>query len=289
MMNLYECFSLAFPGHANDGALDPSGLLHAVESFLPNVSTTLLQDTKPQQMKQGSIAAVVRCIVSEWGTNAQTNFYIPPQHFSGYSYLFEDDGQSGRLSFNGEIQRGAHHYARTNFYGHHHPAFVYAEEPNNLHPHHYEVYNMRGNSPHMPKMTVTSIYSSFNSTRLQVVSVNGRSVYHRESSAHAPRKFEPAQMTIPYIHPQLNMPVPPLHLPWYFGALCWSFALAGVVMLNLPQNWTLRGGGRVAGSRMDEYRRHWFPYRAFAWVLILCQVSDLLSVSFYYYALTCFI
>ncbi len=141
MTSLYQCFSLAFPGPAGDGALDPSGVLlhNIVEPFLSNVSTTLLQDTKPPQIKQGSIADMVRCIVSDWGTNAQTNFYIPPHHFAGYSYLFEDDGQSGPLSFNGEIQHSAHHYAHTNYHGHHHPAFLYAQEPNNLHPHHYGV------------------------------------------------------------------------------------------------------------------------------------------------------
>jgi len=282
MMNLNECFVLAFPGPAGDDALeDPSGLLlSAVKSFLPSVSTALLEDKKTQQIKQGSFAAMARCIVSEWGSQAQTNFFIPPEHLAGYSYLFGDDGQSWRrLSFNGEIQRNAHHNAHTNFHGHHYPAFVYAEEPNNLHPHHYEVHTVRGNSPHMPKMTATSIYSSFNLTRLQGKPVHGRSHHQGQSSARALHiantEFEPAQMTMPYIHPHLKMPVPPLHLPWYFGALCWSFALAGVLMLNLPQKWTLYGGrcGHVRRQEQEQYQRHWFPHRAFAWVLILCQVS----------------
>jgi hypothetical protein len=33
-----------------------------------------------QQIKQGSIAAMACFIVSEWGSQAQTNFYIPPEH-----------------------------------------------------------------------------------------------------------------------------------------------------------------------------------------------------------------
>jgi hypothetical protein len=289
MLNLNECFLLAYPGPAGDDELEnPSVVpLSAVESFLHNISTTLLEDKKPRQIKKGSIAAMTVCIVSEWAFNAQTNFYIPPEHFAGYSYLFEDDGQSGGHSFNGEIQRNAHHNAHTIFHGHHYPAFVYAEEPNNLHPHHYEVYNiLRGNSPPMPKMTVTSIYSSFNLTRSQGESVHGWSLHQGQSSARAPHvantKFEPSQMTIPYIHPHLKTPVPPLHLPWYFGALCWSFALAGVLMLNLPQKWTLYGGrgGHVRRHEQEQYQRHWFPYRAFAWVLILCQVSDMLSIPF---------
>ena len=146
---------------------------------------------------------------------------------------------------------------------------------------------MRGNLLHAPKITICP---SFNLTRLQGKSVNGVLIYHRESSAHAPyiantkyhsghiTEFKPAHMTIPYIHPHLKTPVPPLHLPWHFGALCWSFPLAGVMMLNLPQNWTLRRGCLVVGTRVDEHQRHWFPYRAFAWVLILSQVSDLLSI-----------
>ena len=93
MMNLNECFVLAFPGPAGDDALeDPSGLLlSAVKSFLPSVSTALLEDKKTQQIKQGSFAAMARCIVSEWGSQAQTNFFIPPEHLASYSYLFGDD------------------------------------------------------------------------------------------------------------------------------------------------------------------------------------------------------
>jgi hypothetical protein len=114
------------------------------------------------------------------------DFPSQAEHLAGYSYLFGDNRQSGRwLSFNGEIQRNAHHNAHTNFHGPHFPAFVYSEEPNNLHPHHYEVYSVRGNSPHMPKMTVTSIYSSFNLTRLQGKSVHERSHHQGQPSARA--------------------------------------------------------------------------------------------------------
>ena len=141
-------------------------------------------------------------------------------------------------------------------------------------------HSVRGNSPHMPNMTVTSIYSSFNLTRLQGKAVHERSHHQGQSSARALHiantEFKPDQMTMPYIHPHLKMPVPPLHLPWYFGAMCWSVALVGVLMLNLPQKWTLYGGrcGLVRRQEQEQYQRHhWFPHRAFAWVLILCQVS----------------
>ena len=80
-------------------------------------------------------------------------------------------------------------------------------------------------------------------------------------------------MTIPYFHPQLEVPVPPLNLPAYFGILCWTYALAGMVILSLPPKWCLYGGGCITDSRNEkkEYRRHWFPVRLYGWALILCQ------------------
>ena len=65
-------------------------------------------------------------------------------------------------------------------------------------------------------------------------------------------------VTIPYIHPETQLPVPPLLLPKYFGALCFSFTFGGIFMLYTAPRWIRRG--------------HWFPYRGFAWALILFQV-----------------
>ena len=45
-----------------------------------------------------------------------------------------------------------------------------------------------------------------------------------------------------------------LHLPWYFGALCWSYALGGVMMFVVAPKWT---------------RTSSFPYRLMARSLIL--------------------
>jgi hypothetical protein len=275
-MQLHECLQLAV-------SRTPIGLPGAMltsdresgDSFLPHVSIDWSHDGQSQGRVNYPIMSTLRCIVSEWGSNAQTNFYIPPEHYAGYSYL-EDDGRSGR-----DAQRGTD----THGHGHHqHHTFVYAEEPSNLHPHHYEVYTMRDDSHHAPKKTVTSIYSSFNMTRSHGEITHERSVHHGQSSALAPHirtlnsRNLHLHMTIPYIHPQLNIPVPPLHLPWFYGALCWSFALAGLVMLSLPQKWIQHGGGRVKFGRQEHYQRHWFPYRAFAWVLILWQVSSCFDV-----------
>ena len=47
-----------------------------------------------------------------------------------------------------------------------------------------------------------------------------------------------------------------LHLPWYFGALCWSYALGGAMMFIVEPKWTRTSG---------------FPYRLMAWSLILLQ------------------
>ena len=47
-----------------------------------------------------------------------------------------------------------------------------------------------------------------------------------------------------------------LNLPWYFGALCWSYALGGMMMFVVQPAWT---------------RTSKFPYRLMAWSLILLQ------------------
>jgi hypothetical protein len=260
-MRQLKCLSLAFSRAADDGARDdPSdgGVRHTFESILPYVSTAPLQDSKSQQINQGSITSMVRCIVSDWGTNAQTNFYIPPEQLAGYSYLFEDNKKSGRSSFNVKVQRNTRHHVHiTNFHGHHHPSFVHAEEVNNLHPHHYELYSKASSN------------SSFDLTRMYEL----RFLHKGPALPRISNQLEPDQiMTVPYIHPNLNLPVPPLHLPWYFGLFCWSFAFAGVLMLRLPQKWTIRAGRCVSDNNMPP-QRHWFPYRTFAWALILCQVS----------------
>lgn len=264
-MNLHECFALAFthstadalaldanPTASNHSLLTPEGEV----SFLADTSSTRLRQTgKQQHHVQGSIFSALQCIVSEWGTKAQTNFYIPPEHYAGYSYLFEDGEQPGWHSLeNGYPQYLLHTHSHFNEHRHH-PSFVYAEEPNNLHPHHYDVY-IHGTGH--PSVNFTSDTTTNDST------------YRASHHSHANSNVNHIPMTVPYIHPNLDLPVPPLHLPWYFGALCWSFAMAGILMLCLPQKWALYGGGRLSGEK-KVYRGHWFPYRAFAWTLILCQ------------------
>ena len=55
-----------------------------------------------------------------------------------------------------------------------------------------------------------------------------------------------------------------------------SYALAGAIMLTLPPPWITQRGGTVqwVGNKTKKQQtKHWFPYRPFAWMLILCQVS----------------
>ena len=56
-----------------------------------------------------------------------------------------------------------------------------------------------------------------------------------------------------------------LHLPWYFGALCWSYAVGGMIMFIVEPRWTKTSN---------------FPYRCMAWMLILLQCESSSRVSF---------
>ena len=55
-----------------------------------------------------------------------------------------------------------------------------------------------------------------------------------------------------------------LRLPWYFGALCWSYAVGGIMMMVVEPRW-------VGSSK--------FPYRCMAWMLILLQGESSLVCS----------
>ena len=299
-MHLDECFQLAFsqpPNTINDLQENESIIINSAHSddnylsFLSeaddNSSIQQRDDNDVAYIKlqykrrsSGSIYSMLQCIVSEWGTKSQTNFYIPSQHYAGYTYLFDDNE-------NNDSRQGAHYvqnyYSGSLNHQHHHhsgqksPKFVYAEDsPNNLHSHHYDVY-MRGNLTqqqhimHSSSINMTTLASDNNNFMY-----NTTSHHTRSNNISSP----PIMMTIPYIHPQLEMPVPPLNLPTYFGILCWTYALAGMVILSLPPKWCLCGGGGyvVTGNRKEkkgkEYRRHWFPVRLYGWALILCQVSS---------------
>ncbi|KAL9187730.1 hypothetical protein ACHAXT_006108 [Thalassiosira profunda] len=244
IMHLNECFELAFARPAG-GAVDEITGAGLDVGCNAEQSAVALDD-------QGSVISVLQCILSDWGTKSQTNFYIPLDRYAGYSYLFDEGSEHEGDDFT-EGNSGGH---KSSHAQHHRYTFVHAEKPNNLHPHNWTRLDLlhghlsTNHSEHGPLHIHTSPIA----------------VSPMEASA----KFQPPPMTLPYIHPHLEMPVPPLQLPWYFGALCMSFTFGGLVMLCLPPKWALRGRGRTS-SEMGQRRRHWFPYFAFAWALTIVQ------------------
>lgn len=185
-MQLHECLLLAvYPtGYLATGASEEWSVHDAADS------------ESSMGLSSGSILLMVQCIISEWGSNAQTTFYIPA-------------------------------------------AFT--------------------------KCSTSSLSSIDGSKSTSIINADAAAAAATQSI-----------MTCcsPYIHPQLNLPVPKIQLPLYYGLLCWSFTLAGIIMLTLPPPWTMQ---------LDGKTRHWFPYRIFAWILILWQVSS--SPTQYYYLL----
>ena len=92
-MQLHKCLLLA----VSRPIVDVPGAklsfdLDVWDSFQSCVLIT--PDRDSQRHAQGPIISMLQCIVTEWGLNAQTNFYIPPEHYSGYSYLFQDSEHS---------------------------------------------------------------------------------------------------------------------------------------------------------------------------------------------------
>lgn len=305
-MQLHECLLLAvhqhppstnvnlnnnFPGDAFGSCTMEEGCLSTI---FTNDSSTTLQSPSEQTARpttkytQGSILSMLQCILHEWGTNSRTNFYIPPENYAGYSYLCDECQQSGWWRWSSSSARNhiqlsysTHCNTRPSSHGHQPTAFVHAEQQlPNLHPHHHDnswYYNltMRANTTTAILTTHKMLHKSGMTGSVEIAV----SSHHVGSDNHPSKSVSTTAITVPYIHPSLELPVPPLHLPFYFGLLCWSFAFAGVLMLRLPQKWTVHGGSRKCirhrhrnGDKHVKFSRHWFPYRAFAWILILWQV-----------------
>lgn len=230
--------------------------------------------------QQNSILSGILCITSDWALKSQTNFYIPTEAYAGYSYLFEED-ESQHLEE--EVMHGwnafkSHHVHQhdVHFHGPHHRAFVHAMLPSSLHPHH---------------MSYTTNVHRYHFAVDEHVTTTERPMYNfsmpmnpgRDESMDCPIfastghriHISASPITIPYMQPHLQMPVPPLQLPWYFGVLCFSFSLGGIASLYFTPQWVLYGGGKKIGvddMNIDEYQRHWYPYRTFAWLLMVIQV-----------------
>lgn len=217
-----------------------------------------------------SAFSAVECIAADWFVKSKTIFYIPDEAYAGYTYLYHEpdiDSQSPTESGSNVFIRQQQPLSPSPVVAHHRRhAFVHAQEFSTLHQHHHHYNHHQNRSIIMQNKDyadeklpyVNNVTSAFIPP-----SVN----YHASFAAMDNRQHLTAPITTPYMHPELGLPVPPLHLPWFFGALCFSFTLGGIMKLYFTPTWTKQGGGCVNGN----YQRHWFPYRTFAWILILLQ------------------
>ena len=173
-MHLDECFQLAFsqPPNSIDILQENESITNNANSddnlsFLrdddnsSSIQSHNYDDDKVKDRRfSGSIYSMLQ-LVSEWGTKSQTNFYIPSQHYAGYTYLFDDNEEKNNDRL--DVHYVQNHYSSSIQHHHQHhsaqksPKFVYAEDsPNNLHSHHYDVY-MLGNLTQQHIMHSSSI------------------------------------------------------------------------------------------------------------------------------------
>eukprot|EP00581_Thalassiosira_minuscula_P008702 CAMPEP_0183707620 /NCGR_PEP_ID=MMETSP0737-20130205/4152_1 /TAXON_ID=385413 /ORGANISM="Thalassiosira miniscula, Strain CCMP1093" /LENGTH=548 /DNA_ID=CAMNT_0025935339 /DNA_START=144 /DNA_END=1790 /DNA_ORIENTATION=- len=298
-MNLNECFQLAFPRPSEAELPDDSSNDNAPALQ----SSSWRQTTTAEQHQGGSIVAMIGCLASDWLSKSQTNFYIPPEYYAGYSYLYDHGNNyypttpttmmnTKKMEHASSAHHSHSHHHHEHQQHHHHgrAAFVYAESnPNNLHPHHYATFTTP--QQHHAAATVHNTTGSTNPSTHHEDAImimhsspmpTTQTVHHFlspaiSSSSIATTTGTPSMTTIPYMHPDLHVAVPPLLLPWHFGLLCWSFGLAGILMLALPPRWAVCGGGKVLNTYNETngnkggYKRHWFPLRLFALSLLICQ------------------
>ena len=215
-----------------------------------------------------SALSAVECIASGWLIKSKTIFYIPEEAYAGYTYLYdESDSQSPQGMGLNNIARQQQQISSNTVAHHRRHAFVHAKEVNTLHQH-YRHYN------HLQNRSIMMHDNDHVDEKLPYVNNVTSTVIPPSVNCHTSftetlisQQQLTAPITVPYMHPELQLPIPPLHLPWFFGALCFSFTLGGIMKLYWTPMWTKRGGDSVNG----KYQRHWFPYRTFAWMLILLQ------------------
>jgi len=218
--------------------------------------------------EKGSAFSAVGCIASDWRGKSKTIFYIPDEAYAGYTYLYDmsDIQPPQGMGPNNNIIRQQQQPASNLGAHHRRHAFVQAKEISTLHQHHHHYNHHQNRSIIMHNNEIVDeklpYFSNVTST---IIPPNVNS--HTSFTAIDSQQQITAPITVPYMHPELGLPVPPLHLPWFFGALCLSFTLGGIMKLYWTPTWTKLGGGCVNG----KYQRHWFPYKTFAWLLILLQ------------------
>lgn len=215
-----------------------------------------------------SAFSAVECIAADWFVKTKTIFYIPDDAYAGYTYLSEDIDYRSQppQTVGGAInaRQQQHHHSP---HQRRHHAFVEAKEMSGLHHHHHHHF-YHHNFNRSIAMQTNNGGQKLSSHAANVTStLTPPNVNYHTSFTHMPLGGSQQTMTVPYMHPELGVPIPPLELPWFFAALCFSFTLGGVMKFYWLPRWTKHGGGVVNG----QYQRHWFPYRAFALILILIQ------------------
>lgn len=227
-MHLNECFALGF------GQREEHRPPSTDESPFGDLSFDFPGYTPHHGDAKGGVAAVLRCIGSDWFGRNKTVFYIPKANLAGYTFLFGESDLKKRHSLSARGHRST-------------PRFVNAGHPNNLHPHNYTTFSNGSSAPSIALSSASFLTDS------------------RMNTA-PPKDHRPSlPMTTPYFHPDTDIPVPPLVLPWYFGLLCFSFMMGGFMMLYFPPKWIETGG--------KDGKRHWYwkGYFVLGWLLLSLQ------------------
>ena len=158
-----------------------------------------------------SVLSFAQCIASDFLLCSKTNFYIPKDSLTGYSYLHQEVITPPR----NPSHRG------------HAPLFVSAEPATELHAHQWH---------HHAYFPSSSSFSYHDHYSKHLFSLHPISV----SDGATRISVQPSTITVPYIHPEMQLPVPPLELPVNFGVLCFSFTLGGIIMLRWVPRWVAR-------------------------------------------------
>jgi hypothetical protein len=124
IMHLNECLELVFPSSSTDATNNAN-----IETTTTNNELLKLLDDYPQ----GSILSVLQCIGSDWAFKSKTIFYIPPEYYAGYSYLYSENEESFSHSHVAATTTAMNHH-----HHHHQIPFVNADSRSNLHTHHYQ-------------------------------------------------------------------------------------------------------------------------------------------------------
>ena len=198
--------------------------------------------------KESALSAV-SCIATDWMGKSKTIFYIPDEAYAGYSYLY-DQANGNQFQTRQSQQYSSNHAAHRRRH-----TFVHATEVSSLHHYHHQHYFQN-------RSVAVQNWDAKPTTIPPNILNHNASLINLGSQQHIN-----APITVPYMHPESGRPIPPLHLPWYFGALCFSFTLGGIIKLYWIPTWTRKGGGYAKG----KYQRHWFPYLSFSWILALLQ------------------